>query len=223
MGRGFAVIDLETTGLFPQKHDRIVEVAIVHVSPEGIVEGVWETLVNPMRDMGAQRIHGISAAAVARAPSSAHSPVYRLPSTRPVRSRTTPVSTRGSWPTRCSKPVWPVPSTSTGCARCSSRAPSCRAIGVSPTAALRSDMRCRTLIAPRRMPSLLRRSFAPISARVTIPHGGMGGSRLGGNGRMSRSTRRPGWRARTPTRRRGRFSSGCTWTSRPMPPSMTAP
>ena len=68
MGRGFAVIDLETTGLFPQKHDRIVEVAIVHVSPEGIVEGVWETLVNPMRDMGAQRIHGISAAAAARAP-----------------------------------------------------------------------------------------------------------------------------------------------------------
>ncbi len=68
MGRGFAVIDLETTGLFPQKHDRIVEGAIVHVSPTGIVEGVWETLVNPMRDMGAQRIHGISAAAAARAP-----------------------------------------------------------------------------------------------------------------------------------------------------------
>lgn len=68
MGRGFAVIDLETTGLFPQKHDRIVEVAIVHVSPEGVVEGAWETLVNPQRDMGAQRIHGISAAAAARAP-----------------------------------------------------------------------------------------------------------------------------------------------------------
>ncbi len=68
MGRGFAVIDLETTGLFPQKHDRIVEVAVVHVSPTGVVEGVWETLVNPMRDMGAQRIHGISAAAAARAP-----------------------------------------------------------------------------------------------------------------------------------------------------------
>lgn len=68
MGRGFAVIDLETTGLFPQKHDRIVEVAVVHVSPEGVIEGAWETLVNPQRDMGAQRIHGISAAAAARAP-----------------------------------------------------------------------------------------------------------------------------------------------------------
>lgn len=68
MGRGFAVIDLETTGLFPEKHDRIVEVAIVHVSPYGVVEGAWDTLVNPMRDMGAQHIHGISAAAAARAP-----------------------------------------------------------------------------------------------------------------------------------------------------------
>ncbi|WP_370651806.1 exonuclease domain-containing protein [Microbacterium sp.] len=39
MVRGFAVIDLETTGLFPERHDRIVEVAVVHVSPEGVVEG----------------------------------------------------------------------------------------------------------------------------------------------------------------------------------------
>lgn len=68
MARGFAVIDLETTGLFPERHDRIVEVAVVHVSPEGVVEGVWETLVNPQRDMGAQSIHGISASAAARAP-----------------------------------------------------------------------------------------------------------------------------------------------------------
>ncbi|MDX2375202.1 exonuclease domain-containing protein [Microbacterium sp. LRZ72] len=63
------MIDLETTGLFPEQHDRIVEVAIVHVSPDGIVEGAWETLVNPMRDMGAQRIHGISASAASRAPA----------------------------------------------------------------------------------------------------------------------------------------------------------
>ena len=68
MARGFAVIDLETTGLFPDRHDRIVEVAIVHVSPSGEIEGSWETLVNPMRDMGAQKIHGIGAAAASRAP-----------------------------------------------------------------------------------------------------------------------------------------------------------
>ena len=68
MARGFAVIDLETTGLFPERYDRIVEVAIVHVSPNGEIEGAWETLVNPMRDMGAQKIHGIGAAAASRAP-----------------------------------------------------------------------------------------------------------------------------------------------------------
>lgn len=68
MARGFAVIDLETTGFSPDHHDRIVEIAIVHVSPDGHVEGVWETLVNPQRDMGAQSIHGISASAAAQAP-----------------------------------------------------------------------------------------------------------------------------------------------------------
>ena len=71
MGHGFAVVDLETTGLFPEYHDRIVEVAVVHVSRTGEIEGAWETLVNPMRDMGAQSIHGITAASAAQAPSFA--------------------------------------------------------------------------------------------------------------------------------------------------------
>jgi DNA polymerase-3 subunit epsilon len=35
MGKGFAVIDVETTGFSPEKHDRIVEIGIVHVSPAG--------------------------------------------------------------------------------------------------------------------------------------------------------------------------------------------
>jgi DNA polymerase-3 subunit epsilon len=68
MGKGFAVVDLETTGLFPTKHDRIVEIGIVLVSPNGEVESRHETLINPNRDMGPQHIHGISAAAAARAP-----------------------------------------------------------------------------------------------------------------------------------------------------------
>jgi DNA polymerase III subunit epsilon len=67
-GNGFAVIDVETTGLFPTKHDRIGEIAVVHVSDNGTITDEWETLVNPMRDMGSQHIHGISAAAAARAP-----------------------------------------------------------------------------------------------------------------------------------------------------------
>lgn len=68
MSKGFAVVDLETTGLFPTKHDRIVEVGVVLVSPDGVIESRHETLVNPDRDMGPQHIHGISAAAAARAP-----------------------------------------------------------------------------------------------------------------------------------------------------------
>ncbi|WP_431220095.1 exonuclease domain-containing protein [Leifsonia xyli] len=68
MTRGFAVVDLETTGLFPTKHDRIVEVGVVLVSPDGVIESRHETLVNPERDMGPQHIHGITAAAAARAP-----------------------------------------------------------------------------------------------------------------------------------------------------------
>jgi len=68
---GYAVVDLETTGLFPGGHDRIVEVGVVLVSPAGEVEGTWETLLNPGRDLGRQDIHGISAADVLGAPTFA--------------------------------------------------------------------------------------------------------------------------------------------------------
>lgn len=68
MAAGFAVVDVETTGFSPKRGDRIVEIAIVHVSPDGKIEGSWETLVDPMRDVGATHIHGISASHVAHAP-----------------------------------------------------------------------------------------------------------------------------------------------------------
>src|SRR5687767_7263481 len=67
-GIGFAVVDVETTGFSPARGDRMVEIAIVHLSPSGEVEGLWETLLNPMRDVGPTHIHGISAKDVARAP-----------------------------------------------------------------------------------------------------------------------------------------------------------
>lgn len=70
-GSGFAVIDFETTGLFSNGHDRIVEVAVVHVDRFGNVTGSWDTLVNPGRDIGATRIHGITAASVMSAPTFA--------------------------------------------------------------------------------------------------------------------------------------------------------
>lgn len=68
---GFAVIDVETTGFSPAKHDRIVEVAVVHTDEYGNQQGVWETLVNPQRDLGPQHIHKISAREAAQAPTFA--------------------------------------------------------------------------------------------------------------------------------------------------------
>lgn len=68
---GYAVVDVETTGLFPGGHDRIAEIAIVQVDSGGQVEGTWTTLVNPGRDLGPQHIHGISASDARHAPSFA--------------------------------------------------------------------------------------------------------------------------------------------------------
>ena len=68
-GPGFAIIDFETTGLFPAQHDRVVEVAVVHTDRTGRVTGNWDTLINPGRDLGKQSIHRIAAADVLRAPT----------------------------------------------------------------------------------------------------------------------------------------------------------
>ncbi|QTF71302.1 exonuclease domain-containing protein [Arthrobacter woluwensis] len=67
MNAGFAVVDVETTGLVPGR-DRVAEIGVVHVDPDGTVRDRWETLVNPQRDLGPQRIHGIRAEQVRDAP-----------------------------------------------------------------------------------------------------------------------------------------------------------
>lgn len=64
----FAVIDTETTGLFPGNHDRIAEIAVVTLDRSGTVLDRWETLVNPERDLGKQSIHGIKAKDILAAP-----------------------------------------------------------------------------------------------------------------------------------------------------------
>lgn len=64
----FAVIDFETTGLIPEKHDRAIEVGIVLTDDHGRVEHEWTTLLNPRRDVGAARVHGIRAADLLDAP-----------------------------------------------------------------------------------------------------------------------------------------------------------
>lgn len=51
---GYAVVDLETTGLFPGGQDRIIEIAVVLTDRTGEVEETWCTLVNPERDLGPQ-------------------------------------------------------------------------------------------------------------------------------------------------------------------------
>ncbi|GAA1276522.1 hypothetical protein GCM10009677_32820 [Sphaerisporangium rubeum] len=66
---GYSVIDVETTGLRASWHDRVIEIGVVHTDLDGRVTGEWSTLVNPERDLGPQRIHGISAADIRHAPT----------------------------------------------------------------------------------------------------------------------------------------------------------
>lgn len=70
-GRGYAVIDFETTGLFSRSSHRVIEVAVVHVDDVGRITGSWDTLINPGRDLGRQDIHRIRAADVMQAPEFA--------------------------------------------------------------------------------------------------------------------------------------------------------
>lgn len=67
-GGGFAVVDVETTGLFPGR-DRVVEVAVVHLDPGANVTGEFSTLIDPCRDVGPTRVHGIRASDVNGAPT----------------------------------------------------------------------------------------------------------------------------------------------------------
>jgi DNA polymerase-3 subunit epsilon len=64
---GYAVIDIITSGPSPSA-DRIIELAIVHVDVEGNVTAEWETLVNPLRDLGSLRIRGIRPSDLALSP-----------------------------------------------------------------------------------------------------------------------------------------------------------
>jgi DNA polymerase-3 subunit epsilon len=64
----FAVVDVETTGLSPWLHDRVVEVAVVKMDPARGILDEYVTLVNPDRDVGPTWIHGITATDVRAAP-----------------------------------------------------------------------------------------------------------------------------------------------------------
>jgi DNA polymerase-3 subunit epsilon len=64
---GFAVIDVETTGLSASSH-RVLELAIVRTDPSGRVLDEWVSRFNPDGPVGATHIHGIRDRDVARAP-----------------------------------------------------------------------------------------------------------------------------------------------------------
>src|SRR5690606_38771230 len=65
----FAIIDFETTGVMPERGDRVVEIGVVLTDAEGAVEHEWTTLVNPGRDIGASHIHGLRAVDLFDAPA----------------------------------------------------------------------------------------------------------------------------------------------------------
>lgn len=69
--RGFAVVDVETTGLFPGGSDRVIELAVVTTDEFGSVTGEWETVVNPRRHIGAGHVHGLDGATLMNAPAFA--------------------------------------------------------------------------------------------------------------------------------------------------------
>lgn len=66
-----AVIDVETTGLFPFRHDRVLEAAAVVVRRDGRIECEFVSLVNPARDIGPSSIHGLTSEDILHAPQFA--------------------------------------------------------------------------------------------------------------------------------------------------------
>ncbi|MGP3921876.1 DEDDh family exonuclease [Streptomyces sp. 8N616] len=64
--RGYAVVDVETTGL--ARDDRIVSAAVYRLDAQGNVEDHWYSPVNPLRDPGPVWIHGLTSDVLAGAP-----------------------------------------------------------------------------------------------------------------------------------------------------------
>lgn len=65
----FAVVDIETTGLYPDGGDRIVEIAIVVTNSLGEVLSDWSSRVNPGRKIAATKVHGLTDQDVANSPT----------------------------------------------------------------------------------------------------------------------------------------------------------
>lgn len=64
-----AIIDVETTGLFRFRNDRVVEVAAVVIDGNGQTMREFASLVNPARDIGPSSIHGLTSEDILNAPA----------------------------------------------------------------------------------------------------------------------------------------------------------
>jgi len=64
----FAIVDIETTGFSPKRGDKILEISIVTSDMDGQIIESYETLINPLREVSASHIHGITAEMVKNAP-----------------------------------------------------------------------------------------------------------------------------------------------------------
>lgn len=68
----FVVVDVETSGLHPDRGDRIIEIAAHRTAGDGEIIESWSTLVNPGDgEVGLTSLHGITAEMVAVAPTFA--------------------------------------------------------------------------------------------------------------------------------------------------------
>lgn len=66
-GERLAVVDVETTGLYNK--DRVVEIAIITIDEHGDIVEIFETLINPGRDIGPTWLHQVTAEMVIDAPT----------------------------------------------------------------------------------------------------------------------------------------------------------
>lgn len=65
----YAIIDLETTGLSPDKGDKIIEIGIMIVDAAYNIVSTHETLVNPKRPVTLTHVHGIDDRMIYSAPT----------------------------------------------------------------------------------------------------------------------------------------------------------
>lgn len=70
MEERFVIFDLETTGLFPQRGDRVIEIGAVSIE-KGRVQEEFHSLINSGRPVSksAQKIHGISRSMLTNEPT----------------------------------------------------------------------------------------------------------------------------------------------------------